>query len=244
MTSTGSQRQAAAIVQMQGPHGPRFGSPTLPNTQTQPTLARNIMTLSTVQRLSRLKPAVQRSDGQTNQVGTVERGEHVECAARSAVAAFSGHEPAQVEQQRIAVDTARRAYNEPKPNTFDLGEGHVCYETVRNPDGTTGYRKVAEGGAKLNATTQKAIDEADDFVKQSGNAIGSIREAIRLNNTAYSGYAAGPRATAMIECSISWWNKRIFGNDRFGQLDNQSSPFCAQDNIWRKPDRRGAQNSS
>lgn len=102
--------------------------------------------------------------------------------------------PYQLQQARIAAQSAEREFNTPKPNTFDLAEGHARYETVRNPDGTTSYRKVAEGGAKISATAQKAIDEADDFVKQSGSAIGALREAMRLNDTAYSGVAAGTRA--------------------------------------------------
>jgi hypothetical protein len=104
--------------------------------------------------------------------------------------------------KRIQAQSAQREFDTPKPTTFDLGEGHTRFDMpngpdgrpMRNPDGTLVVRKVAEGGAKINATTQKAIDEADDFTKQSTNAVGAIKEALRLNSTAYDGVGANARA--------------------------------------------------
>lgn len=46
----------------------------------------------------------------------------------------------------------------------------------------------------LSATAQKELFEADEMVQASRNALGMLREAKRLNQTAYSGIGAKPRA--------------------------------------------------
>lgn len=79
-------------------------------------------------------------------------------------------------------------------DTFDLGDGQKRFQQVRQPDGSYKVVEVASGGSKQDATTKKAIDEADDFVSQTQTAIGALNEALRLNNDAYDGVAAGGRA--------------------------------------------------
>jgi hypothetical protein len=131
--------------------------------------------------------------GSTN-MSTALHGQQLDTARQTA--------PYDVTLKRLSAANAQREFDTPKPNTFDLAEGHTRYEQLRgpdgaplrNPDGTVAVKKVAEGGAKISATAQKAIDEADDFVKQSGNAIGAIKHAIGLNSLAYSGVGAGVRS--------------------------------------------------
>ena len=78
-----------------------------------------------------------------------------------------------------------------------LGEGEVFGQVTAGPDGQKAFREVARGGNKVNSTAQKAIDETDDFVKQSSNAIGALKEALRLNSGAYDGVAAKQRAAVV-----------------------------------------------
>lgn len=80
-------------------------------------------------------------------------------------------------------------------DTFDLNEGQKRIQQIRQPDGSYKIVEIASGGNKIDATTKKAIDEADDFVAQTQTAIGALNEAQRLNKIAYSGLAAGGRAT-------------------------------------------------
>lgn len=84
----------------------------------------------------------------------------------------------------------------PKSDTFDLKEGEIRYQQIRQPDGSYKIAPVAKGGYKIDATTKKAIDEADDFVAQTHTAIGALNEAMRLNKQAYSGWGASQRAGA------------------------------------------------
>lgn len=84
----------------------------------------------------------------------------------------------------------------PKSDTFDLKEGEIRYQQIRQPDGSYKIAPVAKGGNKIDATTKKAIDEADDFVAQTHTAIGALNEAMRLNKQAYSGWGASQRAGA------------------------------------------------
>lgn len=65
---------------------------------------------------------------------------------------------------------------------------------AEDPNTGTG-RIIHQGRPKVDATTKKAIDEADDFVAQTHAAIGALSEAERLNAQAYSGWAASQRAT-------------------------------------------------
>lgn len=54
-----------------------------------------------------------------------------------------------------------------------------------------------QGGGKpanLSATAQKELFEAEDISTSSNNALGMLQEAINLNDKAYSGYTAKPRA--------------------------------------------------
>ncbi len=48
--------------------------------------------------------------------------------------------------------------------------------------------------ANLSATAQKELFEAEDISTSSKNALGMLQEAINLNDKAYSGYTAKPRA--------------------------------------------------
>ncbi len=57
------------------------------------------------------------------------------------------------------------------------------------------HQTVVSGENKIDPTTKKAIDEADDFVSQTHQALGSLAEAKRLNSIAYEGATAGSRET-------------------------------------------------
>jgi hypothetical protein len=69
--------------------------------------------------------------------------------------------------------------------------GSVLAEDPR----TGSARMIHQGAPKVDATTKKAIDEADDFVAQTHAALGALVEAERLNAEAYSGAGASQRAT-------------------------------------------------
>jgi hypothetical protein len=75
---------------------------------------------------------------------------------------------------------------------------------IRDPASPGGMRAVtiATGAPRMDATTQKAIDEADDFVLQNTGALNALKQALQLNKTAYSGALAGARA-AMVTNTIS-----------------------------------------
>lgn len=57
------------------------------------------------------------------------------------------------------------------------------------------FQMLHQGQPKVDATTKKAIDEADDFVAQTHAAVGALNEAVRLNTSAYDGWAASGRAS-------------------------------------------------
>lgn len=82
-------------------------------------------------------------------------------------------------------------------DTFDLEEGKTRYQQVRQPDGSYKAVPIVAAPPKQDATTKKAIDEADDFVAQTQTAIGALKEAQRLNKLAYEGFTAEGRAAAM-----------------------------------------------
>lgn len=163
----------------------------------QPGYAAALATLAPEQRAAQLAQAqspVTAAQIAASRTSTALHGQQLETARATA--------PYEIDMKRIQAQSAQREFDTPKPTTFDLGEGHTRFDMpngpdgrpMRNPDGTLVVRKVAEGGAKINATTQKAIDEADDFTKQSTNAVGAIKEALRLNSTAYDGVGANARA--------------------------------------------------
>lgn len=87
-----------------------------------------------------------------------------------------------------------RELNSPADKLTVVPEGATL---VRANPRTGQHETVAQGGEKVDATTKKAIDEADDFVAQTRTAIGALQEATRLNKLAYDGAAAGTRATVM-----------------------------------------------
>ena len=71
-----------------------------------------------------------------------------------------------------------------------IKEGEIPY--VQDPSAPGGMRFLEPpggGNQKLNPTTQKAIDEADDFVFQTKNALGALKRAKQLNARAYDGFA-------------------------------------------------------
>jgi hypothetical protein len=85
-----------------------------------------------------------------------------------------------------------------KPSdTFDLGPDHTRFQQVRKPDGSVEAVPIAKGppSNKVDATTQKAIDEADDFILQTKGALGSLKQAKQLSANAYSGAGASGRAS-------------------------------------------------
>ena len=83
-----------------------------------------------------------------------------------------------------------------KQDTFDLGPDHTRYQQTRQPDGSIVARPVATGAPAQDATAKKAIDEADDFIMQNKSALGSLKEALQLNEKAYDGVGASGRAYA------------------------------------------------
>lgn len=107
-----------------------------------------------------------------------------------------GIDPADYKTGAKLVMAEAGKYAPPKSDTFDLKEGEIRYQQIRQPDGSYKIAPVAKGGNKIDATTKKAIDEADDFVAQTHTAIGALNEAMRLNKQAYSGWGASQRAGA------------------------------------------------
>lgn len=87
-----------------------------------------------------------------------------------------------------------RELNSPADKLTMVPEGGTL---VRTDPRTGRHETVAQGGEKIDATTKKAIDEADDFVAQTRTALGALQEATRLNKLAYDGAAAGARATVV-----------------------------------------------
>jgi len=74
-------------------------------------------------------------------------------------------------------------------------EGESLYvQDPTKPGGVRFLEPPGGGNQKLNPTTQKAIDEADDFVFQTKNALGALKRAKQLNDRAYEGFAARERA--------------------------------------------------
>lgn len=105
--------------------------------------------------------------------------------------------PHQLTQARIAAATAQRDFDAPKPNTFDLGEGHVRYEQRRMPDGTVQAVPIAQGGVKQDAASKKAIWESQDELPALQGTIEALARAKELNKQAYAGYTAGARGAVM-----------------------------------------------
>lgn len=117
------------------------------------------------------------------------QAKQADIAAKNAQTGMYG---AHTDLYRAQADVARQ-----KPSdTFELGPDHARYQMVRNEDGTVTAREVARGpvSSKVDATTQKAIDEADDFILQTKGALGSIKLARQLSESAYSGAGAAGRA--------------------------------------------------
>jgi|GEM_PF-6392083 len=87
----------------------------------------------------------------------------------------------------------------PKPNTFDLGEGHTRYQIVRQPDGRTAAVPLASAPKGPDSTTRKAIYEAQDELPNIRGSIDLLNEAKTLLGTAkepgiYTGYGAQLRS--------------------------------------------------
>lgn len=108
------------------------------------------------------------------------RGLEAQAAENEASAALKGAQ----------ADVARQ-----KPaDTFDLAPDHTRFQQQRQPDGSLIVRPVATGTQAQDATTKKAIDEADDFILQNKGALGSLKQALQLNEKAYDGALAEGRA--------------------------------------------------
>lgn len=90
----------------------------------------------------------------------------------------------------------------PKADTFDLEEGKTRYQQIRQPDGSYKVAPVVSAPAKMDSQAKKELAEADDFIGQTQAAIGALKEAQRLNSTAYDGLAASQRAGAMNATSM------------------------------------------
>lgn len=109
---------------------------------------------------------------------------------KRALTAKAGEDEASAELKR-----AQAAAAAAKPSdTFDLGPDHTRYQQIRNPDGTITARPVATGASNVDATTKKAIDEADDFILQNKGALNALKQALQLNEKAYDGALASGRA--------------------------------------------------
>lgn len=85
------------------------------------------------------------------------------------------------------------------PGKFEhLKEGDSIVEMVYDPaTGKTTGNPIVTAPNKVDATTKKAIDEADDFVFQNQTALGILKKARDINTKAYDGLTAGGRATIM-----------------------------------------------
>ncbi len=90
--------------------------------------------------------------------------------------------------QNISASTARRGQDITRRGQ-DLANsrGLESNEIART-------KSLTQPRTALSASAQKELFEADEMVQASKNAIGMLREAKKLNNTAYSGVGAKPRA--------------------------------------------------
>lgn len=100
-------------------------------------------------------------------------------------------QPLKLEGLRTDLAKSRRELESPASKLTTVPEGGTLVMT----DPRTGtHSVVAQGGPKIDATTKKEIQEADDFVAQTNTAIGSLNEALRINRKAYDGAFASGRA--------------------------------------------------
>lgn len=77
--------------------------------------------------------------------------------------------------------------------TLGLQRDRLAFDKLGGVTGVNAQNKPA-AKTPLSATAQKELFEADEMVQASRNALGMLREAKRLNQTAYSGIGAKPRA--------------------------------------------------
>jgi len=100
--------------------------------------------------------------------------------------------PYQKQAAEIEAKLKQREYESPASKLTIVPEGGKLVAT----DPRTGRSQViADGEKKLDTTEKKAIDEADDFVSQTRTAINHLKEALRLNGVANSGWTAGIRSS-------------------------------------------------
>lgn len=110
------------------------------------------------------------------------------------------------EAQKIRIAGAGRAPSEPRDdprlvvaNTFTDNEGNVTKtnkfgEVIGTPLAGVGKSKSAD----LSPSELKLVSDTDTLALTARNGLSALKEAKALNDTAYSGYLAGPRA-AMVD---------------------------------------------
>jgi hypothetical protein len=67
-------------------------------------------------------------------------------------------------------------------------------EVTKRGQDITAAKQNAPTKTQLSASAQKELFEADELAQASANAVGMLKEALTLNNKAYSGYGAKERA--------------------------------------------------
>ena len=116
---------------------------------------------------------------------------------QSQAAPYQTAEQKQAAAAKLAVDLSEARKNNAMADAAGLKD-----DTVILPENAKLVKKstkevIAEGNQSQDATTKKAIDEADDFIVQTKGALGSIKLARQLNEKAYDGWGAGGRAALM-----------------------------------------------
>lgn len=101
-------------------------------------------------------------------------------------------QPLELEQRRAEIDLKRKALEAAKRGTVKEGEA-LWVEDPTQP-GRIRFIEPPQGAAKLNPTQAKELQEADDFVLQTQNAIDQLRKARLLNQDSYDGWLASQRA--------------------------------------------------
>ncbi len=100
---------------------------------------------------------------------------------------------------RRARETAQVSLSKPFEVTAPDGTPMLVQQTKQGAiQPVQGYspKKAQAGGGKggLSATLQKELIESDDMVDSAKSTIGTLRQALKVNEAAYSGYGAKTRA--------------------------------------------------